>query len=125
DFLARMAASSRARVDEARRSVPEAELWRWAESTPVPTALRLSPQGFDVIAEVKLRSPAVGQLAGGETDVAARVTTYAGAGAAAVSVLTEPDRFEGSLDHLELAARALSGTGVPAMRKDFLVHPYQ
>jgi len=40
-------------------------------------------------------------------------------------VLTEPDRFEGSLDHLEEAARALSGRGVPAMRKDFLVDPWQ
>ncbi len=62
---------------------------------------------------------------GGE-DIAARVTSYARAGAAAVSVLTEPDRFEGSLDHLEQAARALQAAGgVPAMRKDFLVDPYQ
>jgi indole-3-glycerol phosphate synthase len=50
----------------------------------------------------------------------------ASAGAAAVSVLTEPARFEGSLDHLEQAARALEAAGgVPAMRKDFLVDPYQ
>jgi indole-3-glycerol phosphate synthase len=49
---------------------------------------------------VKLRSPAVGQLKGGDEDVQARGTSYARAGAAAVSVLTEPERFEGSLDHL-------------------------
>ena len=38
----------------------DAELWRWAEASPPPPRLLLSPQGFDVIAEVKLRSPAVG-----------------------------------------------------------------
>jgi indole-3-glycerol phosphate synthase len=54
------------------------------------------------------------------------VRGYAAAGAAAVSVLTEPERFDGSLDHLEQAARALLDAGrVPAMRKDFLVDPYQ
>jgi indole-3-glycerol phosphate synthase len=126
DFLATMAEGSRARVAAARREHSEAELWRWAEASPPPPPLWLSPQGFDVIAEVKLRSPAVGQLKDGDEDVAARVTGYARAGAAAVSVLTEPERFEGSLDHLEQAARALRAAGgVPAMRKDFLVAPYQ
>jgi indole-3-glycerol phosphate synthase len=126
DFLAGMAASSRQRVAEARKLHGDTELWRWAEAAPQPPRLVLSPKGFDVIAEVKLRSPAVGVLSGGDEDVAARVTSYAAAGAAAVSVLTEPDRFEGSLDHLEQAARALEAAGgVPAMRKDFLVDPYQ
>jgi indole-3-glycerol phosphate synthase len=127
DFLATMAASSRARVVEARRMQADAELWRWAEATPPPPSLYFSPEGFDVIAEVKLRSPAVGQLRdSGDEDVAARVKGYAAAGAAAVSVLTEPEKFEGSLDHLEQASRALLDAGrVPAMRKDFLVDPYQ
>jgi indole-3-glycerol phosphate synthase len=125
DFLAGMAASSRQRVAEARKLHSDVELWRWAESAPQPPRLVLS-QKFDVIAEVKLRSPAVGVLSSGDEDVAARVTRYAAAGAAAVSVLTEPERFEGSLDHLEEAARALEAAGgVPAMRKDFLVDPYQ
>ncbi len=126
DFLATMAASSRHRVEDARRGAPDAEIWRWAQSSPPPPRLLLSPKGFDVIAEVKLRSPAVGQLKDGDEDVTARVTSYAAAGAAAVSVLTEPERFEGSLDHLEQAARALEAAGgAPAMRKDFLVDPYQ
>lgn len=126
DFLSGMAASSRQRVIEARRLHSDTELWRWAESAPQPPKLVLSPQGFDVIAEVKLRSPAVGVLSSGDEDVSARVTSYAAAGAAAVSVLTEPERFEGSLDHLEEATRALEAAGgVPAMRKDFLVDPYQ
>lgn len=126
DFLATMAASSRARVAAARREQSEVEIWRWAEASPPAPRLQLSPAGFDVLAEVKLRSPAVGQLRGGDEDVSARVTRYASAGAAAISVLTEPDRFDGSLDHLEQAARALAlAGGVPAMRKDFLVDPYQ
>ena len=125
DFLASMARSSRQRVEVARQRLAEPELWRQAGQSPPPPPLRLSAQGFDVIAEVKLRSPAVGQLAGAAADVGARVTAYAGAGAAAVSVLTEPDRFEGSLLHLQQAAQALRPAGVPAMRKDFLVHPSQ
>ncbi|MEO6080198.1 MAG: indole-3-glycerol-phosphate synthase [Steroidobacteraceae bacterium] len=126
DFLAGMAASSRARVAEARRLHSDIEIWRWAESSPQPPPLLLSPRKFDVIAEVKLRSPAVGVLRTGDENINARVTSYAAAGAAAVSVLTEPERFEGSLDHLEQAARALAAAGgVPAMRKDFLVDPYQ
>ncbi len=127
DFLATMAASSRARVVAARAEQPDAELWRWAEASPPPPPLYLSPDGFDVIAEVKMSSPAVGKLRdSGDEDVVARVQGYAAAGAAAVSVLTEPERFDGSLDHLEQAARALLDAGrVPAMRKDFLVDPYQ
>ncbi len=126
DFLAGMAASSHRRVAAARRLRSDTELWREAEAAPQPPRLVLSPHGFDVIAEVKLRSPAVGVLSSGNEDIAARVTQYAAAGAAAVSVLTEPERFEGSLDHLAQAARSLAATGgVPAMRKDFLVEPYQ
>jgi len=126
DFLNSMAYSSRARVAEARKLQSDIEIWRWAESTPEPPRLLLSPKGFDVIAEVKLRSPAVGKLRDVDEDIGARVTTYARAGAAAVSVLTEPEKFEGSLDHLEEASRLLAAAGgVPAMRKDFLVDPYQ
>ena len=126
DFLDTMARASRARVDAARAVESEANLFRRAFETPDPPRLALSPQGFDLIAEVKLRSPAVGKLKGGEENVAARVADYAEAGAAAVSVLTEPTRFDGSLEHLVLASQALAAQGaVPAMRKDFLVDPYQ
>ena len=54
-----------------------------------------------------------------------RVRSYAEAGAAAVSVLTEPTRFDGTMAHLESAADVLRPLAVPAMRKDFLVDPYQ
>lgn len=125
DFLAGMAASSRQRVAAARAQLPEAELRARATDSPLPTALQLSARRFDVIAEVKFRSPASGQLReGGDDSVMARVAGYAEAGAAAVSVLTEPSRFDGSMEHLMTAVRALGGS-IPAMRKDFLVDPYQ
>jgi indole-3-glycerol phosphate synthase len=58
-------------------------------------------------------------------DVGERVATYARAGAAAVSILTEPSRFDGSMDDLAAGSRALAPLEVPAMRKDFLVDAYQ
>jgi len=126
DFLATMAASSRARTEAARRTHPAAELDARIAGLGPPPPLRRAG-GFDLIAELKLRSPAVGALRGSDAgaDVAARVAQYAAAGAAAVSVLTEPTRFDGALAHLEEAAAALAPRGVPAMRKDFLVDPYQ
>jgi indole-3-glycerol phosphate synthase len=124
-FLDEMARSSRERVRQARGVCSEAALEREARARPAPPPLRLDRSGFDLIAEVKLRSPAAGTLGAPGEDLAGRVTAYAGAGAAAVSVLTEPSRFAGSLEHLGVAARALAPLGVPALRKDFLVDPYQ
>jgi len=88
------------------------------------TGLETVAAGFDVIAELKLRSPALGALAAATADLDARIAGYAAHGAAAVSVLTEPERFDGALEHLERATRVLQGR-IPAMRKDFLVDPYQ
>jgi len=124
-FLEDMAAASQARVRAAKARITETALLARAQGTPVPPPLRLAAEGFDLIAELKLRSPASGVLAARDVSVAAQVTAYARAGAAAVSVLTEPTRFDGSLTHLTEAARALAPHQVPAMRKDFLVDPYQ
>lgn len=126
DFLQQMAASSRARADAARAARPESVLLERIARLPPPPPLVRSGEGFDLIAELKLRSPAVGQLRkADEENVSERVTAYARAGAAAVSVLTEPSRFDGDLAHLETAATALAPLRVPAMRKDFIVDPYQ
>jgi indole-3-glycerol phosphate synthase len=126
DFLAAMASSSRARAAAAKVRLPMPELLARARSMPSPPPLRLHPDRFDLIAEVKLRSPAMGQLQNGIDDIPARrVVQYASAGAAAVSVLTEPSRFDGSMTDLEQAVAALGPLAVPAMRKDFLVDPYQ
>ena len=124
-FLEQMAATSVARVRTAKASVAEATLLERAQRTPAPPPLRLAADGFDLIAELKLRSPAAGALGAADASMAAYVTAYAHAGAAAVSVLTEPTRFDGALTHLSDAARALAPHRVPAMRKDFLVDPYQ
>jgi indole-3-glycerol phosphate synthase len=124
-FLAEMARGSRARVREAKSSVAESTLLAQAARMPAPPPLQRAAAGFDLIAELKLRSPAAGVLASGAEDLTERVQRYARAGAAAVSVLTEPSRFDGSLEHLKAASRALSAARVPAMRKDFLVDPYQ
>jgi len=124
DFLAGMARSSAARVAEARERTPMQQLAARAAAMPPPPRLALDGR-FDLIAELKLRSPAQGQLAGEATDLAAQVSAYARGGAALVSVLTEPERFDGSLDHLARASAVLAPLGVPVMRKDFLVDAYQ
>lgn len=122
-FLKRMANGSRARAQEARRREPEGALLRRALAAPAPPELKLAP--FSVIAELKYRSPAAGSLAGGDFDGAAQIRAYAAGGAAAVSVLTEPEEFHGSLDDLRQAAGPLAVHEIPAMRKDFLTDPYQ
>ncbi|HEY3654787.1 MAG TPA: hypothetical protein VGL34_07340 [Steroidobacteraceae bacterium] len=124
-FLDDMAQSSAARVQKAKQRESFAELERRARGTTAGAALHLSPAGFDVIAELKLRSPAAGTLGDAADDWLGRVAAYARGGAAAVSVLTEPSRFDGSLEHLRQASQVLAPLGVPAMRKDFLVDPYQ
>jgi indole-3-glycerol phosphate synthase len=77
--------------------------------------------GLSVIAEVKRRSPSKGDLAD-IPDPAALARAYAAGGADAISVLTEPRRFGGSLDDLR-AVRAAVDT--PLLRKDFIVTGYQ
>jgi indole-3-glycerol phosphate synthase len=124
-FLDDMARASAARVLEARQRESVADLAARARCAPKAPDLRLSAAGFDVIAELKLRSPAAGQLGDETDDWQARIAGYARGGAAAVSVLTEPSRFDGSLGHLRRAAALLAPLRVPAMRKDFLVDPYQ
>lgn len=125
DFLQQMAHGSRERVERAKRELPLARLLEAIQDRPPAPRLASHAAGFDLIAELKIRSPAVGQLGAADEDVAARVQRYARAGAAAVSVLTEPSRFGGSLEHLRMATEALSVSRVPAMRKDFIVDPYQ
>lgn len=73
-----------------------------------------------VIAEVKRSSPSAGKIA--DADPASQAVAYEAAGAAAVSVLTEPRHFDGSLADLRAAHAA---TTIPVLRKDFLIHPAQ
>src|SRR5687768_15625552 len=116
-----MAETSRARVRAARTAESEAKLESRALASPAPPPLTLDR--FDIIAELKLRSPAAGGLAAGGFDRGAQLDGYARGGAAAVSVLTEPTEFHGDLAHLKDAATRLKAERVPAMRKDFLTDP--
>ena len=124
-LLADMNRSSHQRIWEAKERVPEAALRAAILSTPPPPRLKLAKHGFDLIAELKLRSPSLGELSATTVDPVKRLEAYAEGGAAICSILTEPTRFDGDLAHLRLAADTLVPYGVPAMRKDFIVDPYQ
>lgn len=115
-------------VDEVRRRLAREPL---EESRLMALALKLPPaRAFAgalwsartpaVIAEVKRASPSAGPIA--DADPGSRAREYEEAGAAAVSVLTEPRHFDGSLADLRAVHLA---TSVPVLRKDFLVHPAQ
>jgi indole-3-glycerol phosphate synthase len=117
NFLKTMADSSRTRAESARRTYSDDELGR-----PV---YPIRFDGFGVIAEIKKRSPAEGDLSASAGSLASRAVTYADGGASAISVLTEPDRFDGGLSDLETVVDAVADRGVPVMRKDFLVDPRQ
>ena len=115
-------------VTDAKRRASEAagqaeELRTLAGLAPAPRgfAAALARPGRSLIAEVKRRSPSRGPLAPG-LNAAAQAKRYEAAGAAAVSVLTDPDHFDGSLDDL-IAVRA--GIDLPVLRKDFLLDPAQ
>src|SRR6267154_1507779 len=72
-----MARSSAARAAQATAREPFAELERRAKAAPPGARLSLSNQGFDVIAELKLNSPAAGRLGAPNEDWLKRVTAYA------------------------------------------------
>jgi indole-3-glycerol phosphate synthase len=126
DLLRSLSDFSTRRVADARSRCPEPELRRRARDAPPPVRLRFHPSGFDLIAEVKLRSPSAGRLVDPGADphrvARDRSAAYAAGGAAAISVLTEPSAFDGSLSHLAAASGAMA---LPVLRKDFLVDPYQ
>lgn len=118
DFLQQMAAESRRR---AAGLPPPAELRRLALAADAPRPARLKADHLTVIAEFKRESPSQGVLAAGASPAQA-ARDYERAGAAAISVLTEPTRFGGSLGDL---SEARAATRLPVMRKDFLVSPAQ
>lgn len=113
NFLQSMAAASRQRAEGLPSRVPQAELER--PSYP------LTLGGFDLIAEIKDRSPAEGDLAPPDADRVQRARLYADGGAAAISVLTEPTKFGGEITHLREVVDTVSDRHMPVMRKDFLV----
>jgi indole-3-glycerol phosphate synthase len=113
----------RADLAERQQRVPlDAVKERAARVLPALDAhARLAQPGVSVIAEVKRSSPSAGELAaiGDPADLARR---YESGGAAAISVLTEQRRFNGSLDDLDVVRGAVD---IPVLRKDFVVSSYQ
>lgn len=99
------------------------ELEREAAGRPAARSFvdALRDRAVSVIAEVKRRSPSRGDL---NTGLAAgdRAAAYVRGGAAAISVLTEPSRFGGSVDDLRDVVNA---TPAPVLRKDFIIHEVQ
>ena len=122
-FLEQMAEASQARAAVAEIACGMAEMRHRAEQSSMPPPLILSDAGFDLIAEVKRRSPAEGTLADPSVLPVDQAQAYVSGGATALSVLTEPSEFHGSLADLQAVATAVAAT--PVMRKDFLVSPYQ
>jgi indole-3-glycerol phosphate synthase len=121
-YLDRLLDGARRRVADAAAREPLDALRERASDLAPPPSFRdgLAVPGVQVIAEVKRASPSKGPIA---PDLVApdQARAYVDGGAAAVSVLTEPDEFLGVLaDLTDVAA-----LGIPALRKDFLVDPYQ
>jgi indole-3-glycerol phosphate synthase len=125
DLLAAIVAATRARVSAAMTREPRSALeLRAMARRPAGAAFadRLRrPHAINIVAECKRRSPSRGVLRTAY-EPAAVAAAYARAGAAAISVLTEPGFFDGSLAHLEAVRDAVT---IPLLRKDFIVHEYQ
>lgn len=111
-------------VAEGLQEAPLVEMRRRAESSsrsPLDMPLALRRDRVTLIGEVKRASPSAGVLT---ADFAPVMTAaaYEYNGAAAISVLTDDDFFQGSLDYLRAVRRAVE---IPILRKDFIIDPYQ
>ncbi len=115
--------ATRDRVERRKRELPLAELERRtaARTGARPFREALAHPGTSLIAEHKRRSPSAGTIREG-VGVTETVCAYERGGAAALSVLTEEDHFGGALADVE---QAVDVTGLPVLRKDFHVDPYQ
>jgi len=124
-YLDKIIAAARARVAEAKRAADWRELQRQAEQH-APRGFRraLADRGRDciaVIAELKKASPSKG-LIRAEFHTAELARELEAAGAAALSVLTDEEFFQGSLENLREASAAVK---IPCLRKDFIVDEFQ
>jgi indole-3-glycerol phosphate synthase len=125
DLLRTIVAATRRIVDtrRTRESMATLEGKATAASPDGPgfeAALRMTDR-VNVIAECKRRSPSRGVLAA-DYDPVQIAARYEAGGAAAISVLTEPTFFDGSLEHL---AAVRARVGLPLLRKDFVIDQYQ
>ena len=127
DILARILERKREEIAAGARAAPLAEMRRRAADAPPPRGFRAAIEAEigegrpAVIAELKRASPSRGVIRR-DFDPSRIAAGYERGGAAALSVLTDRDFFQGAPDHLR-AARA--ATALPALRKDFLIDPWQ
>ena len=119
-FLATMAARSWQRAEEAAARRSSERRRETVLSGSRPRSIGSFGSVFDVIAEVKPRSPSEGDFP--ERPPAETAIGYEAGGAAMISVLTEPSEFGGSIDMLRAVAADVS---IPVLAKDFLVDPIQ
>jgi len=125
DLLETIIAATRRSLEAREAAQPLAALAERAGPMPPRTgrffgALSAADE-INVIAECKRRSPSKGVLREAY-DAVAIASGYAEAGAAAISVLTEPTFFDGALEHLSAVRAAVD---VPLLRKDFIISEYQ
>jgi indole-3-glycerol phosphate synthase len=123
EFLSTIVEHVKAQIEERRRKISAAGLQdRPLFRTPTRGfANSLRGSSRKIIAEVKRASPSRGVIRDSCEPVQV-AQEYAGHGASAISVLTEERFFQGNLSHLE----QIRGTvGLPLLRKDFIVDPYQ
>jgi indole-3-glycerol phosphate synthase len=125
DLLATIVAGTRHSVAAREAKEPLATLAQRAAAVPSRAGrFQSALSGADdinIIAECKRRSPSRGVLRA-DYDPVAIAIGYQAAGAAAISVLTEPTFFDGSLEHLASVRAAVE---IPILRKDFIVSEYQ
>jgi len=123
--LERIVTDNLAELEVRKRSFPLAELRRVAlEQSPLlDLASALRADRIQLIAEVKKASPSRGIIRPDFNPVEI-AQTYASNGASAISVLTEPRYFQGSLNHLKSIRNALGNKRLPLLRKEFLCDPY-
>ena len=126
DILKKIVEVERRRVERRKVDEPAAELERRIEAQrpPLNLAGALLGDRVRVIAEVKKASPAAGAIRE-DVDPAALAATYAEAGAAAISVLTNMEHFRGSLEDMAMVREAVNPRGLPVLRKEFVFDPYQ
>jgi indole-3-glycerol phosphate synthase len=125
-FLDKILADVTIDLEKRKKRVPVAEMANLANAQPPPLDFSAALRGESVrlIAEVKKASPSKGVICPNFNHVdIARI--YAANDAAAISVLTEPKYFQGSLEYLRDIKKALADKPLPLLRKDFIVTPYQ